>query len=215
MPVALLAIAAIVAAFIRLPYDTIGPGTSRQVNDLVLVHDVRSFPPQGQVMYTTVSVRERVTPYEALIGWLDPNTAVESEKSVRGPVPPKQFEQLNVQEMADSKKVAEAVALEHLGYHVVQGTGAAVRTTSPGSPAAAVLRPNDVIVAVGGSPVSTKEQAADAIKNHRPGERLRLSVVRGGRTVNQMAPRWYSTIHSPSGEIGAAGATAGGFLPTV
>ena len=94
MPVALLAIAAIVAAFIRLPYDTIGPGTSRQVNDLVLVHDVRSFPPQGQVMYTTVSVRERVTPYEALIGWLDPNTAVESEKSVRGPVPPKQFEQL-------------------------------------------------------------------------------------------------------------------------
>src|SRR5205814_8638203 len=113
----------------------------RQVNVRVLVHDVRSVPPQGQVMYTTVSVRERVTPYEALIGWLDPNTAVESEKSVRGPVPPKQFEQLNVQEMADSKKVAEAVALERLGYHVVEGTGAVVRTTRPGSPAASVLRP--------------------------------------------------------------------------
>jgi PDZ domain-containing protein len=175
----LVTLAAVVAAFVRLPYDTISPGSTRQVNDLVLVHGPQNFPPKGKVLYTTVSVRERVSPYELLIGWVDPNVAVESEKSVRGPVPPKQFQQLNVQEMADSKKIAEAVALEHLGYHVAQGNGATVRAIQPGSPAAAVLKENDVIVAVDGKPVSVREQAADAIKEHRPGERLVFSVVRG------------------------------------
>src|SRR5438270_10574896 len=37
VPLILLAAAALAAVFIRLPYDTIAPGSSRQDNDLVLV----------------------------------------------------------------------------------------------------------------------------------------------------------------------------------
>jgi PDZ domain-containing protein len=179
IPVAVLGLAAIVAAFIRLPYDTIAPGTSRQVNDLVLVRGAPSYPPKGQVLYTTVAVRERVSPYEYLIGWLDPNTSVVSDKSVRGTTSPKQFQQENVVAMTDSKKVAEAVSLEHLGYHVVQGNGAVVRSVRAGSPAAPILRANDIIVAVDGKPVAIQAQAADDIKAHKPGDSISLSVVRG------------------------------------
>jgi len=178
IPVALVAVAAIAAAFIRLPYDTIAPGSSREVNDLVLIRGTQSFPPKGKVLYTTVSVRERVTPYEVLIGWLDPNITVESEKNVRGTTPPQQFQQQNVEAMADSKKVAEAVALEHLGYKVIQGNGALVRTVRPGTPAATVLQPNDVIVGVDGKQVAIEAQAVEAIKEHKPGDRVRMSIVR-------------------------------------
>jgi PDZ domain-containing protein len=204
IPIVLVAIAAIGALFIRLPYDTIAPGDSRQVNDLVLVRNGPSYPPRGQVLETTVSVRERVTPYEVLFGWLSPDIDVISEKSVRGSTPPKVYEQQNVDAMADSKKVAEAVALAHIGYNVVQGNGAVVRRVEPNTAAAAVLRPNDVIVAVDGKPVSIETQAVDAIHAHKPGDHVKLSVVRGN------APP--QTVEAT---LGAAPGSGGPFLGVV
>jgi PDZ domain-containing protein len=178
VPLILLGVIAVAAAFVRLPYDTIAPGNSRQVNDVVLVKGGPSFPPKGQILETTVSVRERVTPYEILFGWLSPDIEVLSEKKVRGNTPPKQYQQQNVEAMADSKKVAEAVALEHLGYNVVQGGGASVRDVRPNTPAASILKPGYIIVAVDGKPVSIEPQAVDAIHAHKPGDKVTLSVVR-------------------------------------
>ena len=85
--------APIAALFIRLPYDTIAPGSSRQVNDVILVKDGPSYPPKGEILETTVSVRERVSPYEVLYGWLSPDIDVIAEKQVRGNVPPKVYAQ--------------------------------------------------------------------------------------------------------------------------
>jgi Lon-like protease len=179
VPLILLGIAAVSAIFIRLPYDTIAPGSSRQVNDLVLIKGGPNYPPRGQIMETTVSVRERVTPYEVLFGWLSPDIDVIPEKKVRGNTPPKVYEQQNVEAMSDSKKVAEAVALEHIGYHVVQGNGAVVRDVRPNTPGASILKPGDLIVGVDGKPVGIETQAVDAIHAHKPGDRVTLSVVRG------------------------------------
>jgi PDZ domain-containing protein len=179
VPLIVVGLAAIAAMFIRLPYDTIAPGSSRQVNDVVLVKGGPSYPPKGQILETTVSVRERVSPYEVLFGWLSPDIDVISEKQVRGNTPPKVYEQQNVDAMTDSKKVAEAVALQHLGYNVVQGSGAVIRDVKPGTAAAGILNPGDVIVAVDGKPVSIETQAVDAIHAHKPGDRVTMSVVRG------------------------------------
>jgi PDZ domain-containing protein len=179
VPLILLGVAAVAAIFIRLPYDTIAPGNSRQVNDVVLVKNGPSYPPQGQILETTVSVRERVSPYEVLFGWLSPDIDVVSEKQVRGNVPPKVYEQQNVDAMADSKKVAEAVALQHLGYNIVQGNGAVVREVQPKSAADGLLKPDDVIVGVDGKPVHIETEAVDAVHAHKPGDRVTLSIVRG------------------------------------
>src|SRR2546423_8908289 len=66
-----LVLAAIVGLFIRLPYDVISPGETRRVNDLMNVKgNAKVFPPRGQFLYTTVSVRECVNLYEALARWV-------------------------------------------------------------------------------------------------------------------------------------------------
>src|SRR5438105_462929 len=197
VPLVLLLVAAVAGVFVPLPYDTISPGSSRQVNDLVLVRGTATYPPRGHVLYTTVSVRERVSAYEVLWGWLNSDVAVVSDRSVRGSVSPKQFQQLNVQAMTDSKKTAEAVALEHLGYHVLQGRGALVRAVVAGSPAAAILQPNDVIVAVDGKPVAVRDEAVDDIKARKPGDHVRLSVVRG-----QGSPRALEAVLRPGPDGG-------------
>src|SRR5205823_1489630 len=93
IPLALVVVMAIAAAFIRLPYDTIAPGSSREVNDLVLVRGAPSYPPRGKVLYSTVSVRERISPYDYLIATLSSDIDVTPEKNVRGNTPPDQFEQ--------------------------------------------------------------------------------------------------------------------------
>src|SRR4051812_37324690 len=99
VPLILLGIAAVSAVFIRLPYDTIAPGSSRQVNDVVLIKGGPNYPPKGEIMETTVSVRERVSPYEVLFGWLSSDIDVISEKQIRGNTPPKVYEQQNVDAM--------------------------------------------------------------------------------------------------------------------
>ena len=60
--------------------------------------------------------------------------------------------------------------------------GAIVLEVEPGSPAAeAGLRPGDVIVAVDGRPVDAVEQVLAALRRSRAGDRLPLTVVRGGQ----------------------------------
>ncbi|MBV8302576.1 MAG: PDZ domain-containing protein, partial [Acidimicrobiia bacterium] len=159
--------------------DTIAPGSSREVNDVIAIKGGPSYPPRGQILETTVSVRDRVSPYEVVFGKLSPDIDVVSEKTLRGNTSNKTYEQENVEAMADSKKTAEAVALEHLGYKPVQGNGAVVREVRPNTPAASVLNPGDVIVGVDGKPISIEEQAVDAIHAHKPGDHVTMSIVRG------------------------------------
>jgi PDZ domain-containing protein len=173
----LLVASGVVAGVVRLPYDTVGPGSTRVVNDVVSVQGHNTYPPQGQILYATVAVRERVSALQALVGWLDPNTDVVPEKEVRGNIPPDQYRRLNIEAMNDSKTTAEVLALNHLGYTNI-GAGARVEAVSPGSPAAAVLQPNDVILAVNDTPISTAGDAVEAIRSRRPGDELRLRISR-------------------------------------
>jgi PDZ domain-containing secreted protein len=95
--------AGVIARYVQLPYDSLAPGGAEPVNSVVMVkgHDV--YVPKGKVFYVTVSVRERINPYEALAGWLDPTVQVIPETQVRGTIPPDQYQKINVEAMADSK----------------------------------------------------------------------------------------------------------------
>ena len=167
----------VIARYVQLPYDTLAPGSARAVNSAIEVKGHPTYPPDGKILYITVSVRERVNPYEALAGWLDPATDVIPETEVRGTVPPDQYERMNIEAMADSKTTAEVLALRQLGITDL-GVGAEVVEAQAGLPAAAVLKANDVIVAIDGKPVSTSGDAVTAIKAHAPGDQLRLQIRR-------------------------------------
>jgi Lon-like protease len=168
----------VVARYVQLPYDTLAPGSARAVDGVIEVEGHPTYPPQGKVFYTTVAVRERVNPYEALAGWLDPAVEVIPETKVRGTVPPDQFQRMNVEAMADSKTTAQVLALRQLGYADL-GIGAEVVEVQPDMPATPVLRPHDVIVAIDGTPVRNSSDAVTAIRSRAPGDTLRMQVKRG------------------------------------
>ena len=171
--------AAVVAGLVRLPYDTVSPGRTYLVNEILSVQGHETFPPKGEVLYATVSVRERVSALQALVGWLDPSTDVIAEEKVRGNISRDQYRQLNVEAMSDSKTSAEVLALARIGFTDL-GAGAQVESVAPDSPAAAVLKEKDVIVAVDGKTVRTIDDVVNGIRAHQPGETLRMRVMRAG-----------------------------------
>jgi len=176
----LLVVAAIAAYYVLLVYDALSPGDTRQVNDLVAVRNHDVFPPHGQVLFTTVSVRERVNVYEILWAKLHGDYAVVRDIARQANLTPQQLETLNRQEMQDSQLNAKVVALHTIGIDAATGEGANVVAVFAGQPAEAVLKPGDVITAVDGNPTALSDCAARAIHQHRPGDHLRLTVRRGG-----------------------------------
>jgi PDZ domain-containing protein len=175
-------------SLVRIPYDSIAPGSARRVDDLIKISGHPVYPSQGDVLFTTVSVREGVSLWEALGGWLDRDVDVVHQEDIRGPIPADQYHQLNAAAMADSKTSAEAVVLRHLGFPDLGG-GAEVGTVDPELPSAQVLKPKDVIVAIDGRPVTGPAEAVPAIRAHRPGEEIRLSVVRDGGAPVELTTR--------------------------
>lgn len=183
-PVALVAIGvvltglAVIARYVQLPYDTLAPGSARAVNSVIEVEGHPTYPPQGKLFYTTVSVRERVNPYEALAGWIDPAVEVIPETKVRGHVPPEEFRRMNVEAMADSKTTAQVLALRKIGYTNL-GAGAEVVDVQSDMPAGPVLKAGDVIVAIDGKLVESSGDAVAAIRARAPGDTVRMRVERG------------------------------------
>lgn len=164
-----------VAAFVRLPYDILAPGTAQRVNDLVVV---RGSPrPRGAVLYPTVSLREGANIYEVLAGWLDPNVDVEHEKDIRGSIPRSQFERFNQELMSESKQAAEVVVLRKLGFPVAGG--ALIAGVERDFPAASTLQDRDVVTVADGKPVVIADDLVAAVRAHSPGDRLKLRLVRG------------------------------------
>ena len=88
----------------------------------------------------------------------------------------------NLREMSRSQRIAAAVALRALGRSVkARPTGAFVANVLPSGPATGVLRHGDVIVAVGGKPVTTPQQLRGRIGPKTPGTVVELTVKRGER----------------------------------
>ncbi|MCA1683630.1 MAG: PDZ domain-containing protein [Actinobacteria bacterium] len=170
--------AAVAALFIRIPYDSVAPGSANRVDDLISITGHEAYPPKGRLLFTTVSVRERINLWEAFAGWLDSDVDVVSEEDIRGPVPPDEYHQLNVEAMADSKTSAEAIVLGHMGYTDI-GAGAEVVSIEPALPVASVLKPKDLIVGADGKPVKGPTDVIDVIRSHKPGDPVTLSIVRG------------------------------------
>ena len=181
MLVPLLVLAAVAGFFIRIPYDSVAPGSTRRVDDLISIEGHPSYPPKGRVLITTVSVRERINLWEALFGWLDSDVEVIAEEDLRGDIPPEQYHQLNIEAMADSKSAAEATVLRHLRFTDIEG-GAEIMSVEPGLPVDEVVDAKDVIVAVDGNPVRRPTDVISVIRAHQPGDSITLTVVRDGRS---------------------------------
>ncbi|MBU6328896.1 MAG: PDZ domain-containing protein [Acidobacteria bacterium] len=174
------------ALFIRLPYYTLSPGSSRATEPLITVQNAPTYDTEGSVDFLTVSLRQ-ATAAELLVAWVDPAVEVESRDDLFGRQTEAENHQINVRMMSDSKDAATYQALTRLGYTVPSsGTGAVVATVQAGGPAEGVLTPSDVIVAVGATPVTMNNELIAAIGASTPGVPVELTVEKydgSGRRV--------------------------------
>jgi PDZ domain-containing protein len=159
------------------------PDVAHPVAPLVQVQDAH--PAKAGALYFVDVVERRASELEALFPWIHPHGSLEPAGDI---VPPcasaQQAEAAQLQEMAFSQRVAAAVALRQLGYHVVvRPNGVVVSQLIAGTNAPCNLQPMDVIVAVNGSPTPTTAALRTALGRVKPGNVVVLRVRRAGRTL--------------------------------
>ena len=159
------------------------PDVAHPVAPLVQVQGSRAT--KSGTLYFVDVIERRASELEALFPWIRSHASLEPAGAI---VPPcasaAQAEAAQLQEMAFSQRVAAAVALRQLGYHVVvQPSGVVVSQLVAGTNAPCNLQPMDVIVAVDGTPTPTLDTLRAALRRVHPGNVVALRVHRGGRTL--------------------------------
>ena len=139
----------------------------------------------GDVYYVDAFIKrasllERILPFTRPDG----STLVPADNYLPQGVSARERERQVVQEMVRSTEIAPAVALSALGHNVhARATGVLVIGVIGGTPAVGKLQEGDVIVAVDGKPVRMPLELRAAIGRHRPGQRVRITVRRGDKTL--------------------------------
>lgn len=177
---AVLLVAAITGAFVKVPYFLLSPGSARPTEGLIQIEGTETFEHPGDVEFATVSL-QHATAMQALMGWLDPTVDVVEEKVILGDNSQEENRAVNLKQMSSSKEVATAVALTSMGYEVTTtGTGSVIVHIEPGSAAEGVLAVGDVVVQADGQVTDLSSEFVEVIGGHAPGDVLDLLVERGG-----------------------------------
>ena len=159
------------------------PDKAHPVAPLVTVqggHD----PVHGGVYFVDVIVR-KATILEKLFGGLHKGADLYPASAVDPPgVGDQQRRRIDLQDMAHSQQVAAPVALRAAGKHVVlRSIGALIDEIAPGFPAVGKLEPDDVIVAIDGKQVRSRNDVFTAMSSHKIGETVSFTVRRGKQTL--------------------------------
>ena len=87
--------------------------------------------------------------------------------------------------MKVSQEKAAVVALHALGYRFpAREGGVRVAAINSDSHARGLLEPDDIVVAADGRKVATAQDLFNALSRHRPGEVVRLGVLRNGKRLD-------------------------------
>jgi PDZ domain-containing protein len=174
----LVAVALVAAAWIRLPYYSIGPGPAQSVTPLIdYASQEPRYDPTGQLVMTTVRYSQ-VSPLQALWVWMQPDLSLVPTSDLFPPGVPEEVQnQRSISEMDQSKIDATAVVLKELdGYPKDHGRGALVEGTIPDCPADGKLFPGDLILAIDGRPITSRADASRVIGSAEPGRPLSFRV---------------------------------------
>jgi PDZ domain-containing protein len=184
------------------------PDKAHPVAPLVTVqggHD----PVHGGVYFVDVVVR-KATILEELFGGLHKGADLYPASAVNPPgVGDQQRRRIDLQDMLHSQQVAAAVALRAAGKHVVlRSIGALIDEVAPGLPAVGKLEPDDVIVAIDGKRVQSKNDVFTAMSSHKIGDTVSFTVRRGKQTLVERIRTVSSGTKQPRPIVGIVVETA-------
>jgi Lon-like protease len=160
------------------------PDKAHPVAPLVSVQGAKQQRDAGGIFFVDVFER-RASIFESLFPWIHGGSTLVPAKLIIPPgVSDKQARQADLRAMAISQKVAAAVALRRLGYHVVvRPSGVIVAELEASSDAARKVDPGDLIVRVNGAPTKTIAALRAQMAKVSPGASVRLVLHRGAKTV--------------------------------
>lgn len=159
-------------------YDIRLVDPAHPADPLVTVPGEKRHQAPGPIYF--VDVRERQA---RLLERLFPFARASGSSLVKAPPIPSAVEQqIGLQDMSQSQKVAAVVALQHLGYKVgARSGGVTIVLVDPHAPAAKILRTSDVIVTADGQKVTSVVRLRAVLAKHRPGDEVRIGYRRDGK----------------------------------
>ncbi len=189
---ALLAVLAVilVGSLIRPPYVVFRAGPAVDIlgefdgAKVIEVSGGRTYPTSGELAFTTVAQYGgpgvEVNAWDLVLAGLDPQAEIVSRDQVYPhDATREQLDQATSAQMSGSQHAAEAVALRALGYP----EQAVVAEVVPGTPAAGLLRPGDVVLVAGGRRVEHTFDVPAAVQATAAGTDVPLRVRRGAKDV--------------------------------
>ncbi|MEL7156227.1 MAG: S16 family serine protease [Actinomycetota bacterium] len=162
----------------KVPYVALVPGSARDTEPLLQVEGIEAFPSEGELLLTTVRVRQRPNLWEYLWLQTDKDAEIVPEEVILGGRSPEENREFNLQLMTDSKSVAIAVALEELGYDAIQTDGVIIAELVPGAAAETALSLGDTVVGIDGEPVQSSGDLVEVLGRYEPGDEITLLVER-------------------------------------
>ena len=180
------ALLAVVALFVLYLIPSNGyyvflPDRAHALAPLVHVSGERPASANGGIYFVDVRFRKARLLEDLLKRPLASGATLEPARNVLGGATESQQRTIDLNEMEASQKIAAALALNRIGYHVaIHLPQIEIEGVSRGAPVARVLRPHDRLLAVDGPRVFTLGKLHEVIASHRPGERLLLRFSRHG-----------------------------------
>lgn len=178
------------------------PDRAKPLADKVEVENERAAA-KGDVYYVDLFVR-RIRLLEQLLPFTRPDGSTFVSEEILAPSGETDADRdrQNAADMERSEETAAVVALRELGYKVVATPrGVIVTSVAPDVPAAEVLEPGDVLVAVDGVPVRTPAELRARIGTREPGDTLTLSVRRQRNKPVEVKVRTIASPDDPSRAI--------------
>jgi len=170
--------------FVHPPVVVLAPGASYNVSKDITLSGVKSSPVHGGFYLTSVSLSQPNV--FQFIGALAMRREIQPLSAVL-PSGVDQNKYFNDQlaEFKQSEQFAAAAAAKAAGLKVgITGSGALVSQVSPGTPAAKVLKANDLIVGVGDKPVHVADDLGSVIRSRPAGTTFDLAVKRDKQTIH-------------------------------
>jgi PDZ domain-containing protein len=186
-----LAIVMIAGSAIRLPYYTISPGASLDLNSRISVDGAKSYKTNDAILLLFVRERARVNVWRWLQASFDSNIDLFKEKQFTGGQSPEEVRVESDADMARSQLAAKKLALEAAGFTVPVGRGIQVLAVQPSRPAAGVIEPGDVLLDVDGKPLTKPDDLSTTVRAKKAGDPVSLTLQRNGQekkvTINTEA----------------------------
>lgn len=206
----LTAVLLLVATTVPVPFVALGPGSTYNTIAAGQGREVITFSgddipaaaaeqPSGHLNMLTIRVVDHVPLIEAAVMWASGSYQFAPRDEYYPPDKTKEeVTEANVQMFRDSQSVAEIEALRHLGYPNIVYVG----SIEKGSPSWDLLRPDDQITAIGGTPVTDYASLKAIMASTRPGDTVTVTVLRGGSSVTRSVVLGANAAQGPQGFLG-------------